>query len=440
MTSIDEARRAVQRFSGIFKKKTTQFFGVLGNGSGVVTGTRSNTVLVRIGSAPPVEVFNMAVPPVEGLPIVVGYDQNPSLIEVLGVDKTRVTDWLEYNYVAPHGHSHTYGDSASGYADIVYIQKRQFIPLMCIPTTPPSMQLTVLSDFYPYGSTWKYFSGATTVSLSSYRPSSGQARFVTIYINAETNALGYATNSLVYTTLYPPDNVRDYIPTPPEGSIPIAAVVLTGSGEARIVEDDIYDVRLIYNSLGGTSTPAYNDSGDPATLHANLSAYAGLQSFPARRDHRHALNLFGSGIPSGIAYGPRRGVSPWAAREDHVHHLPSGLIPGWAIAAEAITSYHIGSGVIKQYHLDAGISIGGGSGTSSSGGGHLHGLSRWNVYSGLATLDLPDYAEYLEGVSNFGYELDPINYALTASGDKIQFSPPFSASGLIVAHYVISQI
>jgi hypothetical protein len=56
MTSIDEARRAVQRFSGIFKKKTTQFFGVLGNGSGVVTGTRSNTVLVRIGSAPPVEV------------------------------------------------------------------------------------------------------------------------------------------------------------------------------------------------------------------------------------------------------------------------------------------------------------------------------------------------------------------------------------------------
>jgi len=449
MTTLDEARAVIDRFSGRFKPKQTQLFGVLGNGSGIVTGTRSNNVFVRIGSSPPVEIFNMRVPPINDLPVAIGYDQNPSLMEVLDVDKTRVTDWLNYAYVPPHAHSHTYGDEASGYPDIIYLQKRQFIPLMCIPTTPPSMVVKVLSDYYPYGVSWKYFSGANSANLSSYRPGTGNARFVTIYIDATSNTLGYISGS-AYSLAFPPDEVRDYIPVPPEGSIPVAAILLTGSGESRIVESDIYDVRLIYNSLGGTSTPTYASSSlNPETLDPTRSAQPGTSSYPARLDHRHAINLYGSGIPSGIAYGPRKGISPWAAREDHTHHLTSGIIPTWAIADQAITSakiateaiypYHIGSGVIKQYHLDSSISLGSSSGTSSAGG-HLHGLARWSVYSGLATVDLPDYAEYLESISNLGYELDPINFVLTASGDKIQFNPPFSGSGIVVAHYVIAQL
>src|SRR3989304_2161224 len=129
MATLDDARRVVQTYTGRLEPRRRILFGVMGNGSGVGNGSRPNYSMVRMGSAPAVEVFNMTVPPVEGLPVRVGrVPERDNLLVVLGINETALGDWEGGGYLREHGETHTYGDPDAPYHDIVYVEKRVVMP------------------------------------------------------------------------------------------------------------------------------------------------------------------------------------------------------------------------------------------------------------------------------------------------------------------------
>ena len=252
MSTLYDARRAIVQY--IKKSQSTgrtSFPANIGDGSGVVTGVRSNTVVVRRGSSEPFEVFNMAVPNIENLPVMVGYISDASeTLEVLGVDAARISDWRNKQYTPEHGRSHTYGDDEGAYNDLVYVHKRVIIPLMALSTDPLSMQLEVYGDTYIYGGTFQTYEGGFTNDFTANIPADPDyARFVTLYLDPATNDLNYIVGDLFSTLI----NVEtSSIPNPPSGTFPICAILLM-NGMEYIDESGIFDLRLINGAAGDYS-------------------------------------------------------------------------------------------------------------------------------------------------------------------------------------------
>ena len=76
---------------------------------------------------------------------------------------------------------------------------------------------------------------------------------------------------------------------------------------------------------------------------------------------------------------------------------------------------------------------------AEGGGGHVHGLTRWNADGG-ATFDLPDVAEYIDFVGDAGSLVDPAIYSLSVNQDQIVFDSAPTAGNVIQAGYVIAQV
>jgi hypothetical protein len=82
----------------------------------------------------------------------------------------------------------------------------------------------------------------------------GKGRFVLIYVDGASNALAYINGT---ADIVEPETlaVPLVIPDPPEGSVPICAVRLY-NGMTSINEPDIFDLRIIVASMGGSLAPA----------------------------------------------------------------------------------------------------------------------------------------------------------------------------------------
>ena len=339
MTAQDDAVRAIRRALGQLEPKRTLLPGLLGNGSGLVSGSQPNTSLVRIGNRNAQEIYNMSMPNIEDLPVWVGYaPPDYKRMEVLGFDTSRIFSWGnmtgQIGYIPLHGNTHS-SDANAPYSDPVWVQKRMILPLLVRPTTPPSMTVRVYDDYYPYGTSWKRYAGETTGDLSSYIPASGYGVFITLYIDGETNTLQVEEGTPFLGT---PEDVHAVIPTPPVGSIPLCAIALTWS-TTEIDEDNLFDIRLFINAVGVSTLPLFNDNeGDPVMLAPELSALDGTSIYPTRRDHRHNLKIFNSGTPSGVAASSSIGVSPWASREDHVHSYSPLTDTVWAAKGDLLVA------------------------------------------------------------------------------------------------------
>jgi len=78
--------------------------------------------------------------------------------------------------------------------------------------------------------------------------------------------------------------------------------------------------------------------------------------------------------------------------------------------------------------------------TGGGAAGHLHGLTRW-IADGVALVyDLPDFAEYVDRVSDDGLEVDPATVGLSVDRDKIEFDAAPGAGSILTAQYVVAQI
>lgn len=406
MASLNDARRAVSSFSGRFRSKRTEVIGKIGNGSGLVNGTRPNTIWVRIGGSPAVEVFNVIAPPVENLDVVVSYaNDQSSLMEVIGLARSAAgnPDIGHINVALPHASNHMYNHPGASIRDVVYIQKRVVVPLLVVPTSTASMSVQVYPDFYPYGVSWKYYAGGTSPDMTAYIPSY-DFLFVTVYIDALTNTVQLATGDVFgyYDTKY------DKIPVPPTGAIPLAAVMLYG-GMTEIKESDIYDLRLIFGGTGGTTTPAFNPSPS-LPLPVLSTGISGSSSYPAREDHAHAHGSQGGGLLHATATLTESGFMPAVSgSEGDVLSIVGGAA-AWAVAS------------------------GGG------GGGGARAIARFYAASGESAFYLPDIASDIFDVKINGFSIDPILYDYDEVDSILNLTYPIALNGaVVVADYEIRQ-
>jgi len=244
---------------GTRESKRARFVALMGDGAGTIkVPGEQNFVYVRTQGRGRVDkALNVRLAPRNDLPIIVGYTaENPSTLEVLEVDWAAITEPGNYAYVAHHHQSHELHNTDGG-DDVVWVQKQQIVPMLCMPTDPVSMQVVVLEDWYPWAAGWHYFAGAISADLSGYVPAlAGRARFVLISIDGATNTLQYTSGS-EFTFGLPLTSIDVRVPPPPLGSVPVCAVYITGA-TTYLGWENLYDLRLL-NSPGAGSIVPYPD-------------------------------------------------------------------------------------------------------------------------------------------------------------------------------------
>ena len=262
------------------EKRPQRFRAIMGDGTGAVKvpGKRNYVYVRRLGRGLIEECLNNKAPARDGLPIIAGCShESPDLLQVLEVDWTSFAEPGSYAYAPPHHESHEFRNVYGG-DDVVWVQKQQVLPLLAHPTSPVSMSVVVLDDWYPWDTGWHYFEEVTSADLTAHIPAlAGQARYVLISVDGATEALQYTIGDL-FPILLPPADAENMIPAPPLGSIPIVGVYLTGVTTA-IDWGNLYDLRLFNQPIGGSLYPgphalldsvAHNDTVTNAPTRGSL--------------------------------------------------------------------------------------------------------------------------------------------------------------------------
>jgi len=259
-------RRQFQSILDQYEPRRPGSPALLGDGMGnVEVSERPGYVYVRVGSEELVgQAYNNRVPNRENLPIIIGYSsEQPTLFQVLSIREVYAgadSGHSPIPQVVAHHKSHELGNADDG-SDVVWVQKQQVLPLLAYPTSPSSLSINVAGDWYAWDDGWNYFSGGVA-DLSGYVPASmSDALYVLISIDGATNAIQYTAGS----SLVPGAALADQIPSAPSGSVPVVAVYLTG-GTTAIEWDNLYDVHLFNQPVGGSVTPAAHSLLD-STVH-----------------------------------------------------------------------------------------------------------------------------------------------------------------------------
>ena len=197
-----------------------------------------------------IQAYNDQVAPVYGLAVLLFRDKKDrGRYKVYGRDLGRYQDWGSTTYVPRHGNSHSF--IAGGGGDVIWVYSQQFMPLLAIPSgTNGSNTILIYPYSYNYLSQWKQFAVSTSTNLFTYKPTGTSARMVLVYLNQDTNALGYSAGAFFSATLTGTSDVIPYLPSPSSSQIPIAGVRLL-SGTSSLVWENLYDVRPFFTAAGG---------------------------------------------------------------------------------------------------------------------------------------------------------------------------------------------
>lgn len=209
---------------------------------------RSDFVYVRLrtSTSEVVEAFNDAVGLHFDLPVLVYRDPLAKhLWRIYARDIGQYEDWGGASYLPPHGLSHSFVGGTGGGSDIVWTQKRQFMPLLARPVASGTMGVWVEPDYYLWDDVYHWWPGSGTSSLAGAKPTGAHnGRFVTIYLDGDDGILG-TLNGPEFDIIYPPSDPSVYIqPVPPSMGIPLAAAFLI-TGTERIGWGELFDLREI---------------------------------------------------------------------------------------------------------------------------------------------------------------------------------------------------
>ena len=237
------------------KQRYRGLLGIPGQTSPAVSG-RPNYVWFQEDGNPSKarQIFNMKVPNVTDLPVIVGQDSNnPGFEQVLDVDLGMLPKWLGRSFVPEHHGTHELGavDAVGNRvdSDVVYVQKAQFVPLSARAQDTPDMTLYIEADWYLYGSIQQYWSGGSTKSFSP-PVTDGYGAYELVCIDGVTNQLTY-----VRGPDFPQSAPRDetLIPRAPLGTLPVVAVYLP-HGETELTYENMADGRIFQSTVGGSIT------------------------------------------------------------------------------------------------------------------------------------------------------------------------------------------
>jgi hypothetical protein len=259
-----DAERALGKLLSTREPYRQVWTALMGDGTGIVQDPDDlDYCFVRVHGLQNsvARILNKAVPNNRpDLQVLIGTTrEQPHLVQVLQVDWESLPDWGGAVLLPTHGADH----EVPG-ADPVYIQKRAIVPLRASPQFPPDMTMAVAADFYPWDDGFNYFEGSDTEDLVARIPTGGQHRFVTIYVDGATNTLAYLDGDAA-SIIFPLG--AEAIEMPPEGSVPVCAARLY-TGQTEIVEEDIYDLRILISPTAGSLAPATHPLDPIAGRHS----------------------------------------------------------------------------------------------------------------------------------------------------------------------------
>jgi len=256
MTSPVQLRQAVQEKMQQYEPVLPQFPALLGDGRGTVAvDGRPGYVYVRVGVERALaQAFNQRVLPRDDSPVIVGYrHEQPGLFQVLCLREVYMGLGTGDDFtpeIINHHEIHELRNPGGG-DDVVWIPTQQITPLLGYPTNPVSMQVEIMAGLYGWRGGYQYFEGATSASLTEYKPSSpGRSQVVIISIDGTDNATLLYTVGDNFPTEWPPEDFDARIPKPPGGCVPSTAVILANS-TTSIGWNELWDVRLWLQSSSG---------------------------------------------------------------------------------------------------------------------------------------------------------------------------------------------
>ena len=226
-------------------------------------------------SSPPAVVFNVAVPPIKDLPVVVSTTPTPPFKrEVIGIYHDGINANLIDNIgqlnVPLHGQTHQYvSENNIGHDPVLVWQAA-----LQLLKTSISSGVTVKTEalVYHHDQEYYFFSGAET-DLTSYMPSVGLACYVLLYLDITTGAIGVTAG----TTVLDSPAIPVPLPTLVTDTIPSVFVKLYNQTTISLA-DDIIDARA-FLTLGssGTASPPYtpNKIGDILISEDGVTFIAG---------------------------------------------------------------------------------------------------------------------------------------------------------------------
>jgi hypothetical protein len=365
MTGQDRLRRALEQLSGNKEDRIEVLPGKLGGYVGssqqVIVPGRPDFVFVRINGKDEelIQAFNDEVADIWNTPVLVARDKlHPRFYRVLKRDISKYGSWGGIPYLPFHGEQHSFSSESGTFWDIVWVYKRQFMPLLLRPNdNTGSMSGYVEADYYLWNNQYKHFGGTGTVDFTSAKPGAGQGRFITVYLDGDTGNLGYVSGS-VFSTLLPPSDMIPYIPVPsPAVGIPVGAVALYHT-TTSVNWNNLFDVRAIVSGIGSAGVTPSQHYLDPGS-----GTHTGLLNASNLANHTHSLL---SGVTSDQHHNRLHGM---ASAADH-----SGTFPASSVSIVDSGGFYSGSDVEGALQEIAG---GGGGGGSVDGSGTVNQVAYW---------------------------------------------------------------
>lgn len=397
MSSAGNVLRLRESLAGKFGERELRpqrFQAIMGDGTGAVSvpGKPNYVYVRRVGRGLIEECLNNKAAVRDGLPVIAGYShESPEILQVLEVDWPSFSAPGDYSYIQHHHEAHEL-HNANGGDDVVWVQSQQLMPLLVYPTDPASLFVNVFGGWYPWVGGWHYFESTLSATFAAHVPAlPAEARYVLVSIDGATETLQY-TPGATFPVFLPPADAENMVPAPPAGSIPIGAVYLV-FGTTAIGWDELFDMRLFNQPVGGSVTPAPHALLD-VTVHSDTATAAPSQG----------SLIIGNATPA------------W---DELVHPGGAG---GYALVSDAATfAWSLTPAWAGAHTFNAGLAVGAGQGVTLPDPGWIGlgaALPRLTFTSGV-----PDVAAF-DGCGNVSIENvldhigDPDTYLI--------FSPDFA--------------
>jgi len=375
--SVKEARRAWLKAKSNFSVLRRTRSAVLGDGHGTAD------INIEVPNAPDYAwardtaeskiyypILNrVGVPLVHDMPVLLGYtDEEPNIEQVLRIYSEGLggnTPVTSVPTTAAHHQQHEFGGG-----DEVDIDSRLFQPGLIKPTTTPSMQVIIEPFIYHYNGYGK-FDGATSDSLTQFKPATGNKVYVLIAFDPVIKSIVYRPG-LPYVVgsaqdLYP---TFEDVPSPSGNEYPLGWIFLeatTTSVDWTTTSNNIGDGRLhvglpVKNILDRLSQLEGLSGNDPSValtgaalntasdyqnrignlLDVAVSGATDSQALVFELATRRWIPgvAIGSGAtldpatPANISASGITGISASATRGDHVHKGVFSLVAGTGASVE----------------------------------------------------------------------------------------------------------
>lgn len=344
MATKEEAIKAWRAFRDNVQTKTPVRYAITGNGQGdgvdnLYVPFKQDYIYVReysdLNRAFPV-LNRGKVGPYINMPVVVGYDQiEPEREQVLGINYDALPTNVSTSAIYSIGKHHLQHEFGGG--DDVWVDSRQFMPGVVVPTNPPSMNVEVRPFLYHYDQ-WQRFAGSMTDSLSPYKPSSGDnnSRYVLIAIDQLTGTLLYKPGLLfnaqatfdVLINAGSELNGVDYLPNTDSTEVPLGAVFLSSATS-------------VLNWLGGGSNLIDTRIHNAFSIHDLVDRINNVQATLGYSDTLPTTGAAAFQTPDYNAYFNQFQVQPGT---NNLFRLDSNL--GLDIAEPSVR-LHVGGGDVK---------------------------------------------------------------------------------------------